>query len=332
MSELDEYGLLDHWAYTRINFPIEQSWHLNITAGNLDLLAAKDFKQYRISAAEQCAEHLGSKPVLAISGGVDSQAMLQCFMEAGIDIDIAHLKFKDDLNSHDTDTAVKVAEKYNKQLITIELDVVKFLHHQLWNYAEKYESSSPQFACHHWFYEQLINQGYTGIAMGGDSWTPLDSGGWHWSGMDLTLLSWSRFAKKNSLPMVGNFLSSYWPLCISLGCCYTAYSDIYQDLTSGPDSGELHRINRSNRYQYKLAAFKRYGFDVTAQQDKSNGFERVKEIFNQPLNDPWAFERQFRWPLQKRWPTVETVKLELTDSFSLRLAELYSSYGSLRQD
>jgi deoxycytidylate deaminase len=48
---------------------------------------AQSLKQYRIDAARLCAETLGDKPALCLSGGIDSQAMVQSWHEAGLEFD-----------------------------------------------------------------------------------------------------------------------------------------------------------------------------------------------------------------------------------------------------
>ena len=54
--------------------------------------------QYRINAAKASAAQLGTNPVLCLSGGVDSQAMIQCWQEAGLKFDVAIMEFENNLN------------------------------------------------------------------------------------------------------------------------------------------------------------------------------------------------------------------------------------------
>ena len=326
MSESDNWGLIDNWCTATERIELNGlEWRPDYNQIDLNglELSTEAFKKYRVNAAERVGKHLGNRPVLAISGGVDSQAMLQSFVEAGIDVAVSTLVFDRDFNGHDVEFALRAADKFNLKLNIVELPVLKFLQHQLPAYAEKYQCSSPQFACHHWFYEQLISQGYTGIAAGGAPWTPAGNR-WWWANTSARH-SWLTFSRVNQLPMQGNFLASTWQMALALGCCYDNPGD-QQTLFTGPDSfGEYSRIKIEERYVDKLAAFKRFGFDVEPQANKFTGFERIKEYFIRTSGDHWIFEKRFRHPYEKQWPNRDGLVV-LEAEFNQQLNELNRQY------
>ena len=325
MQELDNWGLLDNWATAQPNVANKSlDWYPNYSVIDLDSLEfhPEAYRRYRTDAAHHLAT--GKKIVLAISGGVDSQAMLQSFTEAGIDFDIASMVFEREFNSQDMDFARAVARKYNKDLVEVKLDVFKFLHYHLDSYAEKYQCNSPQFACHHWFYEQLIEQGYDCIVAGGQTWYPLHFDKWCWTNTPARHAWWT-FAKVNNFALHGNFLASTWQMNFSVALNY--------DLVGAREPGvkvddEYWRIQSLEQYARKVRAFKRYGFDIIPQEHKFTGFEKVKDYFNNAANDPYNFEIRFRYPYEQRWPLIKG-ELVLEESFSNRLLDIKKSTASL---
>ena len=84
-------------------------------------------KQYRIDAARLCAEILGENPALCLSGGIDSQAMVQSWHEAGLKFDTIIVVFNDGLNVQDSDHAKTFCEKNNYPYKEVPFDIVQFL-------------------------------------------------------------------------------------------------------------------------------------------------------------------------------------------------------------
>ena len=72
-------------------------------------LDKESLKQYRIEAAELVYESIGKKVALCFSGGVDSQCMIQSFLEAGLDFDVYTLRFNNNLNIQDVAAAANAS-------------------------------------------------------------------------------------------------------------------------------------------------------------------------------------------------------------------------------
>lgn len=326
MLELDNWGLLDNWI-TAEEFPKldEIRWTPNLSVidlPSLDLTPGA-FKQYRIDAARRLAADMGSKPVLAISGGVDSQAMLQSFIEADVDVSIACLTFKNNLNDHDVTFAEQVAAKHGLPLLKIELDVLRFLNKNLWDYAEKYECGSPQFACHNWFFEQLISRGFTGIACGGHAWRTSTAHQWYWANTS-NRHNWFKFSRKNNFPCHGNFLASTWQMNFSLAVCADLQFDDFVHNPGTKESADVNSKKQTAIYPSKVTAYTKFGFALLPQADKFTGFEKVKDyVIAASGDDAWAFETRYRHPIEQQWPPLSTVTLKIDDEFVQQLNRLW---------
>jgi hypothetical protein len=327
MFESDNWGFLDNWITAKVNLPLDTiTWTPDYSQVDLNLLElnATAFKHYRTTAAQRIAGSMGNRIALAVSGGADSQAMIQSFIEADVSIELTHLTFKNNYNQHDTEFAVQTAKRFNLPINLIELDAFSFLHHQMEAYADRYQCSSPQFACHHWYYEQLIAQGYTGVVAGGDSWTPTEDG-WDWS-VTGPRQSWLTFGQVNNWPIMGNFLGSSWQLNLALACCYSRRAWFRQS----KDIDQVGRLSREtirDRYSEKLKSYARFGFNIEPQANKFTGFEKIKDYFTATTGDHWAFEKRFRWPLLHKWKGLDP-SLELTDEFNSQLNQLHSEYSA----
>lgn len=329
MQELNDWGLLDNWiTATRNPAKAEWLWRPDYRVVDLSQLEFHPaaYRSYRVDAAQRLVQ--GKQRIaLAVSGGIDSQAMLQSFVEAGIDFDIATMVFNYDYNSHDVEFARQTAERYGRKIVEIPLDVMRFLQLQLWDYAEKYQCNSPQFSCHHWFYEQLISLGYDCVIAGGHTWIPWAGNTWIW-GNTPARHAWWTFAQVNQFALRGNFLASTWQLNCAITLNYPLHEQVDDSRGKVTDDDETGRLIEAAQYQKKVLAFRNFGFDIIPQKNKFTGFEKVKAYFNDAAQDPYTFESRFRWPLQERWPDVGG-RLVLEDYFSAQLLDIKKSTPSL---
>ena len=126
-------------------------------------------KQWRIEAAQRCAETLGPFPALCFSGGVDSQAMLHCWAEADLEAHVIIFTFKDGLNKQDCEHAKQYCQKFDIPYREVEFDIVSFLTRDNADMTTKYGNISPHFNTHYRFVEILTHMGYTGVCFGGQA-------------------------------------------------------------------------------------------------------------------------------------------------------------------
>jgi len=98
---------------------------------------------------------------LMLSGGMDSQIMLWCWLNSGASFHPVSFKYKgateyeDTLNKHDL---VELEQFSNNHAIHIDykyFDIINFLENDLERYAVKYQCTSPQICAHMCMSEQL---------------------------------------------------------------------------------------------------------------------------------------------------------------------------------
>ena len=248
-------------------------------------------KKYRIDAAIKCAETLGNNPVLCFSGGVDSQAMLQCWREAGLEFTVAIMTFDNNLNKQDSDHAKMFCEKNNYSYIEIPIDIVKFLTRDNFSVSEKYKSFSPQFNTHYRMIEILRDKGFTGICCGGV--TPYRQLGYYGTNFTKAVFHFLKIQELLDIPCQGSFLSFYPELTWAIAMLTESFEVDFND--ERPWDVELQLIHK--RYLEKIKSYTRAGFDIIPQQTKFTGFELVTKYFEKTTGDGWAFERRFRHPI-----------------------------------
>lgn len=284
-----------------------------------------DLKEYRYLAAKSCAETLGDRPALCISGGVDSQAMVQCFHEFGYNYDVYCLTFNNDLNIHDVSYARKFAERNNFKLNEINIDILNFLTRENLDYAVRYNCSSPHFNTHFKLFDILRSKGYTSVVCGGNVPTQtLESDGriiWG-GGYGRNTLSFIKYSKISGFLAQGCFLS-YHPRLAWATALLTPITEYFRPHTHMPWEEKL--LRDKSRYDDKCMGYKRAGFDIITQETKYTGFELVKKHYADQTGDGWVFERRFRYPLEKllHKDKFGLPEIYIDEQMQLKLDELY---------
>jgi hypothetical protein len=298
----------DSSKFTYRNLPSKVTLKINLGLEFFQNLKFDEasLKQYRIDAAMRCAETLGKKPALCFSGGVDSQALVQCFNEANIDIDIFTLEFKNNLNSHDIHDAKNYAEKNNIKINYVPLDVLNFLSRENLTYGEKYRSLSPHFNTHYKLCDILIKEGYTGFVFGGnaplltENLTEWDA---NYSG---NLLNYINYTRVSNVMCQGNFLG-FDPYLAWSTALLTSSQEFHQ---SGMLLTDKERtLHEYIRYENRINGYKKAGFNIIPQSQKYTGFELVKKYLEEKTGDGWTFEKLYRFPLENNLGPSNIVKL-----------------------
>lgn len=276
--------------------------------------------QYRISAAKSAAAQLGDNPVLCFSGGVDSQAMLQCWREAGLKFDVAIMEFENNLNKHDVSIALEYCNAHGIEPIILNLKVIQFLTRDCIELGTKYKCTSPHFITHYKMFDMLRNLGYTGICCGGTAfarnhteWGPVPSA---------AQSNYIEYSNQNQFPVIGNFLGYDPNLCWSIALLTPEH-----DVEWATRYPRIIEDANSVRYAAKVVGYRKHGFDIIPQENKYTGFELIKEYFEEKFNDGWAFEKMFRIPLQKKFGTAHGV-LVLTENQTNAIDKLYRESSS----
>ena len=285
------------------------------------------FKQYRINAAKNIIEKLGSKPALCFSGGIDSQATWQCFNEAGIDIDVYSLVFKNGLNKQDVTHAILFADKNNIKLNFIEIDVINFLSRENAEYGKKYKSLSPHFNTHYKLCDILLSKGYTGFVCGGGSPLLTKDIKDYASNYTQNFLNYINYSQIANTYCQGNFLGYDPYLAWSISLSTPIFqNDTYGIVLTQEDRDRLEY----QRYLEKIEGYRQAGFKIIPQTKKYTGFELVKQELEKMYGDGWAFENKFREPLRFISPYYQ-VKINFTNDFIDGVKKLYAEKSATSQ-
>ena len=124
---------------------IERSTGINRKFGNI--------KEELFIAAEMIAD-IESEISILMSGGLDSEIIAKTFKERGIKFTAYTYRFKNNLNYHDISYAISWCKENNIKHEIIDVDVVKWLENDLYDYAFPLKSISPQISMHHWMIDQ----------------------------------------------------------------------------------------------------------------------------------------------------------------------------------
>jgi len=277
---------------------------------------SESLKKYRIDAALSAASQLGNNPVLCLSGGVDSQAMVHCWKEAGLKFDVATLVFNDGLNLHDVNHARHYCTTHGINLIELDINIITFLVRESAEIADLYKCSSPHFVTHYKMFEILIDRGYTGICCGGQTFAKGKTG---WGpAPSAAQANYIEFARKKQFPVMGNFLGHDPNLCWATAVLTPTHQRAWQICVNESTDEIL-----AERYETKVEGYCRTGFNIQPQSQKFTGFELVKNYFAENFNDGWAFEKRFRHPLQKKYGSAHGRLLLNEDQLSC-LETLYT--------
>lgn len=308
--------LEDNNIFLNLNLPVDFFQNLVISKEKLH--------EYRINAAKEAYKALGDNPALCFSGGVDSQAMIQCFTEAELFPDIYLLVFKNNLNIQDVITARAYCKKMNLPLKEIEIDIKKFLQRENYNYGIKYESASPHFNTHFKLFNFLKEIGHTGACAGGNiAYRTNNEWGNH---LNRNNLNFIKYSQVEEFPVIGNFLS-YHPLLSWSLSILTKPFQLPEKKYGGLDWNTAYESRL--RYHDKINGYLRSGINFLAQPRKFTGFELVKIEYEYMTNDPLEFEKRFRKPLEDIYkPILAGIKLKLNDTQLEELHKLQSTYFS----
>jgi hypothetical protein len=249
-------------------------------------------KRWRIEAAKRCAETLGQFPALCFSGGIDSQAMLHCWAEADLEAHVIIFTFKDGLNKQDCEHAKSYCHTHDIPYREIEFDIVQFLTRDNVTVTESYGGVSPQFNTHYRFVEILTHMGYTGVCFGGLA--PDRNTGVYGMNQRRVSLHWS-IVDNFPIPVQGSFLS-FSP---ELSWAITLQMKDIEEPKYEFDTHTKQLEAEARRYEQKVLAYKKCGFEIIQQPRKYTGFELVKEYFEELTGDGWSFEKRFRTPLMQ---------------------------------
>ena len=190
---------------------------------------------------------------LMLSGGMDSQIMLWCWLNSSIPFHPVSIKYreggnKEILNEHDLVELEQFANNHNVQIDYKYFDIINFLENDLDSYAITYQCTSPQLCAHMCMSERLIEG------------TVIFSGNFARDfGYTYTILGLKRYADNSNRSIIPFFLLHDQEL-----------------------AGVLHQVPRKeNDYSIKkYNAYTTLGAPVIPQPAKQTGFEIIKDYYD----------------------------------------------------
>lgn len=113
----------DHQLFS-LRTHANQKWFANYSSAKRVVKGWRE--ECLVTAQEITARHPHRKPCIALSGGIDSEVVAEAFHFAGLEHEIAILRFPDELNSHDIQWAEKYCTRRNKKPIFVDIDPLAF--------------------------------------------------------------------------------------------------------------------------------------------------------------------------------------------------------------
>jgi hypothetical protein len=193
---------------------------------------------------------------LMISGGIDSQAMLYLWNKFGSDFIPTSVLYNSNLNLYDVMDLNNLNVKYNFKIKYINFDILSFYEKEVHDYALKYKCSSPCINAHIKMSENL--QGT--VIFSGDfiaAQKPVLSNA-------ILGLYRASLQRENLIP----YFFLHTP--------ELAYS-MQKPIISEPTYADIEQVG----YDFKIANYKNNHLPITPQKQKSTGFEKIKDIYDE---------------------------------------------------
>lgn len=251
-----------------------------------------------VKIAQNIAD-LGQTVNVCISGGVDSECMLQSFVKSGISFRPVILKFKNDYNEFDYAHAVKACKSYGLEVFYKELDLCSFFSSsEFQELCDISQCRSPQLLVHMWLFAEL-----NGVSVA--AWNPpriqlLNKKILTTLPSDL-YFSYVRFAESTGTHIRPFFFLDNPEIFYSflqLPCVQKIFSE--------PEAwSEKYDFDE---YFFKCHLYRTSGFSFTDKRYKYTGFEIYKQYLKSlPNANEHEFTLRYRIPLEEKIPASKTL-------------------------
>lgn len=203
---------------------------------------------------------------LMLSGGIDSQVMLWCWVKSQVPFNAVSVRYVDDsgnvLNIHDISNLEKVANHYSVSIEYIDFNIIQFLENHLEEYATKYQCTSPQITTYMCMSEMIHNG------------TVLFSGDFLATAFyNYTIYGLKRYADMSNRNIIPFFLLHDPELTTVLSREYK------KTLPTSKKSMHYHDY-RQQAYLDKVKAIQKIGITIFPQESKYSGFEKIKDVYD----------------------------------------------------
>lgn len=282
-----------------------------------DFFKFGESKQTAFECAVNAAQRLGDinhTAVLCLSGGLDSQAMLSVFREAGVPFKACFFKFNENLNGHELASLTDYCDAFGIKAEVLDFDVIDFFDSgKFYEVAVAAKTNSPLFAAHAWMAEKV--DGFPVFA--GQAWSVQKQ-----EGRILDVVTPDVFEKNIIyIPSLKEYAASHYLGLTGRGCVphfFHIEKDLVQAFWRNPywlNYANMSFYNSVYDYQHKYFAYLKSGFPLIAPSRlaKLTGFERVHFYYQKKYNsaDQYYFNELFRRPLEQLFPARTKLHLKL---------------------
>lgn len=220
-----------------------------------------------VQAVRRIVEQYPKPYTLICSGGVDSQAMILAWLQARVPFDVVTARYNGGMNDHDLENLWLLQKRENFAVRVLDLDVLYFHENDLIDYAVKYDCTSPQVLTHMLICDQ-INRG-TIVSSG----CLVTKNGMHGANNYVTfgLHRYSKITGKSMVPF-------FWMHDIDM-------MPVFEEVRKSLGIKIEDVVDQATNYDTKCRIYQGAGLDVIPQDLKYNGFEKIKEYYDQfPLD------------------------------------------------
>jgi len=201
---------------------------------------------------------------LLLSGGIDSQAMLQCWINANAPFKAITIKFENDLNMHDIGNVEIYAKDLNVKVEYIDFNIINFLENNLNDYVTRYNCASPQI-CAHMAWVDLIKEG-TVLLSGSPPFLNRVE-------FTIDLLPFYTFIDINKSNCIPYFFLEDLDTC-------SAFLSLQKNFWKDSNPNNEFRGQGFHFYSKKCELYTQANFKIYPQYNKFSGFEQVKELYD----------------------------------------------------
>lgn len=208
-----------------------------------------------INTVNSIVEEYPAPYTLMCSGGVDSQGMMWSWLISGKPFEVVTVRYLVGgvvFNDHDLGELKLFTDRHRIPVRYIDFDIIDFLEHRLKSVSEKYDCDSPQICT----YMEMISEITKGTILFSGNFMGMLGG----AEINYTVLGLHRYSllNNNNERAVIPFFFAHDP---DLG---SAFLPVIQKTTIT-----------------KEQVYKDAGFPIIPQKKKYNGFEKVKEYYDQ---------------------------------------------------
>lgn len=280
-------------------------YNLNIPPEQMASLVESNYDDYKKLAVNNALEQVGDNPAIMLSGGIDSQAMVSVFIQAGHTVKPVIIRYPG-FNDYDVMYAIKFCSKHNLEYNLIDFDAYRFILRESVSFGRSFNLRSPQFATHAKVCDILKGKGYTGALFGGSTIHHQPVHGIMFGMSSAQLLDLVEYGEQIDWPIIGSFHSHTWEHCLAISLIDTEVNEELE-MMFRDDNVNLFNDDLQKRYDLtQQQSYKKYSKYIGEENlilptHKKTGFEEIREKIRDVYNQ-YVFDTKFRVPLTQKTP------------------------------